>query len=100
MGNFLIIIGVVFSILQAMLKGHIKSAGIGVFIILGCTFLIAIGRNLFAKLIALAIPLYFFAKEYGLLKNQKDLTAVIFSSLPLFIMLFGFYIMFRGILKK
>ncbi len=100
MGNFLLIIGIVLTVLQAMLKGYIKSVEVGGLIMIASAFLIAIGRNLFVKLIALAIPLYFFAKEYGLLKNQKDLMAVIFSSLPLFIMLFGFYIMFRGLFKK
>jgi hypothetical protein len=100
MGNFLLIIGIVLTVLQAMLKGHIKSVNIAGLIILASTFLIAIGRNLFVKLIALTIPLYFFAKDYGLLGNKKDLWTVIFSSLPLFIMLFGFFIMFRGLFKK
>ena len=96
MGNFLIIISVLFMVIQAMLKGYIKSVNIAGFIILASIFLIAIGRSLFIKLIALAIPLYFFAKEYGLLENPKNLMAVILSLLPLLIMLFGFFIMFRG----
>jgi hypothetical protein len=93
MANFLIIIGVVFAVLNAMMKGYL-TVEIGSVIIIAIVFLIAVGRSIIVKLAATSIPIYFFAKEYGL--KQADFI----SMLPLFIALSGYYIMFRGLFKK
>jgi hypothetical protein len=98
MGNLIIIIGVVFAVLQAALKGYITAETAGI-ILVASVFLVAFGRSMFVKLVALSIPIYFFAKEYGFVK-PVDFMTLILTLLPLFIMLFGFYIMFRGLFKK
>ena len=99
MGNCLIIVGIVLAVIQAMLKGYIKTVEGGGLILLALVFLLAAGRSTLAKLVTLAIPVYFFAKEYGFIK-PSDFMALILTLLPLLIMLFGFYIMFRGPFKK
>lgn len=99
MGNFLIIIGVVFAVLNAMMKGYIKTVEGGSLILIALVFLIAARRLKLVKLATIAIPIYFFAKEYGFLK-PVDFMSLMISVLPLFVMLFGFYIMFRGLFKR
>lgn len=98
MANLLIIIGVIFAVLQASLKGYIKTEATAAIILLATVFLLAARRSILARLLAVSIPIYFFAKEYGFLKPY-DLTSLMFTILPLLIMLFGFYIMFRGLFK-
>lgn len=92
-------LGIVFMVLQAMLKGYIKTVEGGGLILIALVFLIAAGRSTLAKLVTLAIPVYFFAKEYGFVK-PSDFMALMLTLLPLLIMLFGFYVMFRGPFKK
>ena len=99
MGNILIIIGVVFAVLNAVMKGYIKTAEGGALVLIALVFLIAAGRSILAKLVAIAIPIYFFAKEYGF-EKPKDFMNLMLTLLPLFIMLYGFYVMFRGPFKK
>ncbi|MGQ9571156.1 MAG: hypothetical protein ACUVUQ_10040 [Thermodesulfovibrionales bacterium] len=98
MGNFLIIIGVTFAVLQATLRGlvSVETAGL---ILIATVFLIAIFKSTLIRFVAVAIPIYFFAKEYGILK-PIDFMAVILNMLPLFIMLSGFYIIFRGLSSR
>jgi len=98
MANLLIIIGVIFAVLNASLKGYIKGEATAAIILLTVVFLLAARRSILARLIAVSIPIYFFAKEYGFL-NPYELTALMFAILPLFIMLIGFYVMFRGPFK-
>jgi len=99
MGNFIIIIGITFAVLNAMMKGYIKTVEGGSLILIAIVFLIAAGRSIIVKLAATAIPVYFFAREYGFL-NSRDFTGLMLALSPLLIMLFGYYIMFRGSFKK
>lgn len=98
MANVLIMIGVIFAVLQASLKGYIRTGATAGIILLTTVFLLAARRSIIARLFVLAIPIYFFAKEYGFL-NPADLVKLLFAILPLLIMLLGFYVMFRGLFK-
>lgn len=98
MANLLIIVGVIFAVLQACLKGYIKTESTAAIILLATVFLLAARRSIIAKLLVVSVPIYFFAKEYGFF-NLRDFTSLLFAILPLLIMLFGFYIIFKGIFK-
>lgn len=98
LGNLLIIVGVVFAVLKALLDGHIKTVEGGGLILIAIVFLIAV-RSKIAKVIAVAIPIYFFAKEYGF-ASPVDFISLVVTLFPLFIVLFGLYIILRAPFKK
>jgi hypothetical protein len=99
LGNLLIIVGVVFAVLKALLDGHIKTVEGGGLILIAIVFLIAVRRSKIAKVIAVAIPIYFFAKEYGF-ASPVDFISLVITLFPLFIVLFGLYIILRAPFKK
>jgi len=98
MGKFLVIIGITLSLLTATIKGYITYS-MAAFILIASVFLIAWGKSIFLKLLTVAFPIYIFAKEFGF-EEPKDFGILILNLLPLFLMLFGFWIMFRGFFKK
>ena len=99
LGNFLIVVGVVFVVLKAMLDGHIKTVEGGGLILVLIVFLIAAGRSKIARIVAVGIPVYFFAKEFGFL-NLGDFMSLMLTLLPLLMVLFGLYIILRAPFKK
>ena len=99
LGGFLVIVGTVFAVLNAMLEGHIKTIEGGGLILVAIVFLVAARAIKLAKLVALSITIYFFAKEYGFL-NPKDFMSLMLHLLPLFMVLFGLFIILHGPFKK
>jgi len=99
MANILLIIGITIAVLQAYVRGYIKSVESAGLILIITTFLIAARLPNIAKLIAVAIPFYFFGKQIGLVKASDYFSLMILIS-PLVIMMLGYYVMFRGIFPK
>ncbi|MBT9165238.1 MAG: hypothetical protein DDT23_01253 [candidate division WS2 bacterium] len=97
-GNWLIIIGLVFMVLQAMMRGYIRTEATAALILIASIFLIARGRSTLVRLATFAIPIYFFMKEFGI--GFNTFWSLILDLLPLFIMLYGFYVMFRGPFRR
>lgn len=97
MGSALIILGLVFVILRAMMIGYIApSTGA---IILGISiFLIAASRKMLLTLLVLFLPIYLFAREYGI--GPRSFVSLMFNLLPLLIMLYGLYLIFRGLFQR
>lgn len=99
MGKFIIFIGIFLLVFRELVRGNIKSVGSAFAILIISIFLLAAGGRTIVSLIALGIPLYFFAKEYGLTAPESAMS-VILASLPALLALYGLYIIFRGPFKK
>ncbi|GFP29853.1 hypothetical protein HKBW3S44_01056 [Candidatus Hakubella thermalkaliphila] len=83
-GNWLSIVAIVFVVLRGVLRGYIGSAKAGALILISSIFLIAAGRSTLVRLATLAIPIYFFMKEFGI-GDFSGFWSLILALLPLFI---------------
>lgn len=92
------LIGLLLVLLRAVSKGYITVETAAV-IMVAATFLLAVLRRTLARFILLLIPIYFFAREYGLMK-PADLMNFLLALAPVIVVLIGLCVMFRGFFGK
>ncbi len=95
MGQLLLIGTLILAVLTLVLHGYLRATpGAALLLLLGVV-LIALGGSFLLRLLLFSVALYLFAKAIG-----TDVSHVLLQLSPLFLMLVGFYIMFRGIARR
>lgn len=95
MGDVLLVIGFSITVVSALKSGYINSPLAAAILLIGIVLLVAMRHSIIAKAFLVGVAFVYLLVQFRIFNLQGAISTAI-ALLPLLIMLFGFYIMFRG----